>query len=99
MKKIILIPLFLLLSACMSTNDGVDVLAKPVQVPELPENLSIKAERLPDIQDNTMGGLVIDGTETDMKYNAVAHQLNKVIEVYQCVRISINEKRNPEECF
>lgn len=99
MKKILVLPFLLVLAACAHTDDGAGSLAKPIQVPELPASLSKKAERLPPIQDNTMGGLVIDGAETDMQYNSIAHQLNNLIDVYECVRVSMNEKRNPEECF
>lgn len=99
MKKLLVLPLILFLTACATTDNGAGSLAKPVQVPELPANLSKKADRLPPITDNTMGGLTIDGAETDIKYNTVAHQLNNLIDVYECVRVSMNEKRNPEECF
>lgn len=99
MKKLLVLPLLLVLSACAGKNDDVGSISKPVQVPELPANLSKKAESLPPIKDNTMGGLTIDGAETDIKYNGIAHQLNNLIDVYECVRVSMNEKRNPEECF
>lgn len=97
MRKQIVLILALTLSAC-TTKPGPG-LAKPIQVPELPSNLAVKAKALPPITDNTMGGLVIDGANTDMKYNEVAHQLNNVIDLYNCVKISINEKKDIKTCL
>lgn len=94
MKKLIIISA-LLTTACFGTGPGV----KPVQLPPLPENLSKKAEPLPPITDPTMGGLVRDGVKTDRMYNDVATRLNAVIDVYQCVRKAVNDKKDPESCF
>ena len=97
MKKLILIPA-LLLSACATTSQG-NPGVEPVKVPSLPPVLAVKAERLPDLTDNTMGGRELDGAATDRAYNDVAHRLNSVITLYQCVEKSINNKENPNNCL
>lgn len=94
MKKIILIAL--LLSACKHTDTG---LATPVQIPELPPILAKKAESLPQITDPSMGGLVVQGAEDDSEYNTVSNQLNKLIDFYNCIKVSINNKSNAKECL
>lgn len=99
MRKIVALASLLLLSACMGSNQGVAPGVKPVQVPALPEPLAKKAERLPPITDNTMGGQVTEGVNSDRAYNAVAHQVNALIDVYTCVRNTINKGDNPENCF
>ena len=68
------------------------------QIPELPAELAIKARSLPPITDNTMGGTQIQGAQDDAAYNAVAHQLNKVIDIYNCVRKSINNREQTITC-
>jgi len=97
MKKLIL-PFLLLLSAC--GHDDVHVVpgVKPVVIPALPANLSVKANKLSPITDNTMGGREVIGAADDQAYNAIAHQLNKVIDLYDCVRNSINNKKTTESC-
>lgn len=97
MKKFLILVAAIALSACKTVPDT--GLAKPVQIPELPANLAVKAKSLPPITDNTMGGLVIEGANTDMKYNEVAHQLNNVIDLYNCIRVSINEKKEIKTCL
>lgn len=92
MKKLIILPLLLVLAACHHTQPDTGLARAPV-IPELPAVLSKKADSLPQITDNTMGGLVVDGTNTDIKYNDISHQLNAVIDVYNCVRESINNKK------
>lgn len=99
MRKIVALASLLLLSACMGSNEGVGPGVKPVQVPALPESLAKKAERLPPITDNTMGGQVTEGVNSDRAYNTVAHQVNALIDVYTCVRETINNNRNPQTCF
>lgn len=92
-----MIPILFALSACGSStgNPGVT----PVSIPPLPTSLAQKAERLPDLTDNTMGGRELDATETDKKYNAVSKQLNSIITLYQCVEKSINNRQNPNICL
>lgn len=97
MKRLILIPA-LLLSACASTSQG-NPGVEPVKVPALPPALAVKAERLPDLTDNTMGGRELDGAATDRAYNEIAHRLNSIITVYLCVEKSINNKENADSCL
>lgn len=94
MKKIILIAL--LLSACKHTDTG---LAEPIQIPDLPPILAKKAESLPQITDPSMGGLVVQAAEDDSEYNTVSKQLNKLIDFYNCIKVSINNKSNAKECL
>lgn len=89
MKKLIL-ALALLTTACAGKQTG---LAPAVQVPPLPGNLAQKAEPLPPITDPTMGGLVQANVDTSRRYNAVSFQLNKIIDLYVCVKDAVNNKK------
>ena len=89
MKKLIL-ALALLTTACAGKQTG---LAPAVQVPPLPGNLAQKAEPLPPITDPTMGGLVQANVDTSKRYNAVSFQLNKIIDLYICVKDAVNDKK------
>ena len=91
-----LVPL-LLLSACAQVPDT--GLAEQIKVPDLPETLAEKAKPLPPLTDTSMGGLVVDGTNSDMQYNSVSHQLNSVIDLYNCVKPSTNEKKDITNCL
>lgn len=91
-----LLPLALM--AC-KTNQPETGLARPPEIPELPANLARKAEALPPIPDSTMGTAHIQGTKDDIQYNAVAFQLNNVIDLYNCVRISLNERTDLKKCL
>lgn len=88
MKRIL--PL-LLLAGCTHTPDT--GLAVAPQIPELPANLAERAKPLPKLVDPTMGALVLDGTAADQQYNAVGHRNNKLIDLYNCVRDAINNKK------
>lgn len=99
MKKLIIITLLATsLVGCKHTQPDVG-LAKPVALPALPPYLSKKAERLPDLTDPSMGAAHIDGAETDIKYNEVAHQLNTLIEVYECVKEALATDKDPGKCL
>ena len=93
--RYIALPLALLLVACKTTTG----LAPDPRIPDLPSNLEKKAEQLPPITDPSMGGIVRDGTSTDMLYNSVSTQLNNLIDLYNCVKISMNDKKDPKECL
>lgn len=90
MKKLVIVSA-LLLSACANKPDT--GLAPAVQIPPIPENLARKAEPLPPITDPTMGGLVQANIDSSKKYNAVSFQLNKLIDLYNCVMDSVNNKK------
>lgn len=92
MKKLIL-ALALLTTACAGKETG---LAPAVQVPPLPGNLAQKAEPLPPITDPTMGGLVQANVDTSKRYNAVSFQLNKIIDLYVCIKDAVNDKKEPQ---
>jgi hypothetical protein len=88
-KSVILVAL--LASACATKPDT--GLAPAVQIPSLPENLALKAETLPPITDGTMGGLIEANVDTSKRYNSVSFQLNKLIDLYDCIRDSVNNKK------
>lgn len=90
MKKLVIVSA-LLLSACANKPDT--GLAPAVEIPPIPENLAQKAEPLPPITDPTMGGLVKANIDSSKKYNAVSFQLNKLIDLYNCVMDSVNNKK------
>jgi hypothetical protein len=98
--KNLLIPALavMMLSACATTKTPApDVgVAPPPQMPELPETLSRKAERLPDIADRSLGGLHRDGVNTDAAYNELAHRYNALVDAWGCVRQALNA-RDPSE--
>ena len=98
MKYTILIPVFLLATACSHTST-IPPTVVPAQIPPLPANLSVRAEPLPPITDNTMGGLIRDGINTDRRYNDVAAQLNSLIDVYECIRRTYNDHSSAEKCL
>lgn len=103
----------LLLSACGPSvntpdiNTGGDIIidgqsvgeAPAPKIPDLPENLKKKAGRLPALTDRTVEGQQKSAIETDKAYNAVAFQLNAVIDAWSCVRKTLNDKKDPEVCF
>lgn len=86
----ILVPILLMLSACSTPDTG---LAPPVQVPPIPENLAQRAQALPPSVDLTMGGQVLDNTQNIRQYNEKAFQVNDLIDLYNCVREAINNKK------
>lgn len=93
MKKVLILLGLLALSACSTTDTG---LAKPVQIPPLPESLARRATALQPSSDTTMGGQVRDNTNTIRQYNAVAFQTNDLIDLYNCIREAINNKKEVE---
>lgn len=93
MKKLVLISLFLV-SACSTPRDT--GLAPAVQIPPLPENLAQKAGPLPPNSDETMGGQVLDNTRNIREYNEKAFQVNDLIDLYNCVREAVNNKKEIE---
>ena len=93
--KYCILPLCLLLAACQTTTG----LAPNARIPDLPANLEKKAGPLPQLTDPSMGALVRDGAATDMQYNSVATQTNNLIDLYNCVKTSMNDKKDPKECL
>ena len=95
MRKAII--LLFTLSACAHTPDT--GLATHVQIPDLPSNLAQKAGPLPPLKDPSMGAQVEDATNTDMQYNAKAHQVNNLIDLYNCVKTAINDNKDIKACL
>lgn len=87
--------LALALGGCATTNTG---LATPVQVPSLPSNLSVKAGPLEAVEITSTDDLVRDYGRTITKYNSVANQTNALIDIYNCIRVAINEGKAVETC-
>lgn len=90
MKKLVIVAA-LLLSACKTTTDT--GLTTGVQIPPIPENLAQRAEALPPNTDITMGGQVQDNTRNIREYNAKAFQVNDLIDLYNCVREAVNNRK------
>ncbi len=113
MKKIILMSMLLVLSACVTTKKdikkpdiNIDVelgqgigKAPAAEMPELPATLAQKAGPLPPVTDGTLAGLQQEAAATDRAYNEVGHRLNNVIDAWNCVRVSLRDRKNPKECF
>lgn len=93
-----ILPLALFAASC-KTVDDVPAGVQSVRMPDLPAPLDRKADRLPDITDRTMGGLVVDGDATDRAYNDVAHNNNNLIDFYKCVQEAINNEQPLEKCL
>lgn len=91
MKKTLLVLALLLLSGCATAPDT--GLATGVQIPPLPEKLAQKAGPLTLNQDTTMGGQVLDNTQNIRQYNDKAFQVNDLIDLYNCVRDAVNNKK------
>lgn len=96
MKKLV-IAAALLLSACAHGPDVPP--STPVAMPALPPELSKKAEKLPPITDNSLGGIQNDAVETDKKYNTVSRQLNAVIDAWACVKEALATQKEVKTCF
>lgn len=90
MKKLIIVAA-LLLSACKTAPDT--GLTPGVQIPPIPENLARKAEQLPPNSATSMGGQVLDNTRNIRAYNEKAFQVNDLIDLYNCVREAVNNKK------
>lgn len=90
MKKALIVLCLLSLTACKTTDTGLTV---GVQIPPLPDSISEKATQLPLSNDVTMGGQVLDNTNNIISYNSVAFQNNYLIDLYNCVREAVNNKK------
>lgn len=90
--------LCLVLAGCSTSRGGETGLARSASIPELPPELAIKAEQLPPLTTNTMGGLQVQGSIDDATYNSVAFRLNDVIDIYNCVRDSYNSGKDINQC-
>jgi hypothetical protein len=91
--KYFIIVASLFLVGCKTTDTD---LATPIQIPPIPENLAQRAGPLPANEDTTMGGQVLDNTRNIREYNSVASQLNNVLDLYNCVREAVNQKKEIE---
>lgn len=90
MRRSILV-VALLLAACKTAPDT--GLVTGVQIPPIPEKLAQKAGPLPGNTDITMGGQVKDNTRNIREYNNKAFQVNDLIDLYNCVREAVNNKK------
>jgi len=91
MKKLLMLAALSMAVAGCSTTGAVDV--KSIQIPNLPSELSVKARALPKLTDPTMGAIISDATDTDVKYNDVSIRYNNLIDFYNCIKESINQKK------
>ena len=112
MKKLSIVAMALLVAACGHTDapdisnpsdiivDGENLGSAPApKLPELPPELSKKAEALPPLRDNSVAAMLEDAPMIDRQYNEMAFQLNRLIDAYNCVRTSLNDDADPEKCF
>lgn len=95
MKKVLILLAPLLLSGCILGGKQTGLASGP-QIPELPTVLAKRAEKLPPNSDTSMGAQVLDNTSNITKYNEVGHQTNAIIDFYNCIRTSINNKKEPK---
>ena len=68
-------------------------------MPALPDSLAKKAGRLPPLTDPSVAGQQKDAAATDRAYNDVSHQLNNVIDAWNCVREALNNEKDAKACF
>lgn len=113
MKKIIIIAAALALAGCAGKPDGPDInsgsdividgetigKAPAPKVPALPPSLAKKAERLPDLTNPSVPAQQADAIATDRKYNAIAFQMNNIIDAWNCVKKALNDGEDAEKCF
>lgn len=97
MKRLV-VGLALLLSACGGERPQTGM-APPPALPELPEPLRKRAEPLPPITDPSVEGMLRDSVDTDIRYNEVGSQLNALLDAYECIKRSLNERADPMRCF
>lgn len=90
MKKTLLV-FALFLSGCATAPET--GIATGMQIPPLPEKLAQKAGSLNPNEDTTMGGQVLDNTQNIRQYNDKAFQVNDLIDLYNCVRDAVNNKK------
>lgn len=100
MKKLIIIAAIVLAGCGQKPPLDVGV-APPAKMPELPRVLQQRAERLPNIEDRSLGGINRDGITTDMRYNDLAYRYNAIVDAWSCVRNSLNERSTEaiDKCF
>lgn len=105
MKNILVILLSLALAGCFGRGeevksvgdvgevvDGVEAV-KPVQIPALGGRLGEKAGPLPPLSGSDWESQQNDAVDADRQYNDVAHRFNSLIDVYNCVRDVVNNKK------
>lgn len=95
MRTLLILVLCASLAGCGHTSPPPNV----VRIPDLPANLQLRAAPLPKLIDPTMAAQTNDSVNTDMKYNAVATQLNQVLTIYDCIKVAVNDQKNIKECL
>jgi hypothetical protein len=104
MKKLILIAAAALsLSACATTgNDKPDLgTAPPAKMPDLPDTMARKAERLPDMTDPSLGGIHKSGIDADTSYNELAVRYNALVDAWDCVKkgLEARDEKLAQQCL
>lgn len=97
MKRLIILSM-LLLSACGEEKVLNVGITAPPEIPALPDDLSKRAGKLPPIENGKLDTIILDGARTDAIYNDVAHRLNSLQDLYNCVRISHNTNKPYSDC-
>ncbi len=80
--------------------DGKSVGKAPApKMPALPKTLAKRAGPLPPLTDPSVAGQQKDAADTDRRYNDVAHQLNNVLDAWDCVLDALNNEKDAKACF
>lgn len=95
MRTLLTLVLCVSLSGCCTPTPP----PNSVRIPDLPPQLQIRAQPLPKLIDPTMAAQTNDSVNTDMKYNAVATQLNQVLTIYDCIKVAVNDKKDIKDCL
>lgn len=104
MMRYTLIALALVVAGCVAKDDkAIDGTwgAKGVKIPDVPPSLNKKAEKLPPLTDNTMGGRELEGARTDAAYNELGIRYNALLNLTKCIQITFNEgtPADMKKCF
>lgn len=89
MKYLLLVGL--LLAGCEHTDTG-----NRLTIPPVPSQLAERAEDLPPSTDKTFAGQIRDNNNSIKAYNKVGSEKNALLDLYNCVREAINNRKEPK---
>lgn len=91
-----------LLAGCQTTQDVPDLgTAPPAKMPDLPDTMKRKAERLPDMTDPSLGGVHKSGIDGDTAYNELALRYNALVDAWDCVKkgLEARDEKLTQQCL
>ncbi|GAA0767020.1 hypothetical protein GCM10009434_05000 [Brevundimonas olei] len=97
MRTALILIMVLALSAC--ATKPVPVVPKPVEMPALPAALAQKAEPLPALRATDLNGHLLEGADSDRRYNEVRDRHNALIDLYECVRLALLDGTDALRCL